>query len=548
MSLTQKDQQNFHPVFVRSFDINPGITATGNRIRVDLSPSVQDINADSKPDLVLLEDNKITTYLSAMQEQSSIITGYTSSNGVRTDIVYKDIMKNGDEDDLLYPFSGQVSDLSNTSPTNYPYSTPLTGMQVVAEVRSDAADNSRLRVEYNYGGPLIHTRGRGFAGFELIQSYDHQSEILSRTQYYQRFPLIGLPAVTTKKDMRSNHLLSVQKNYYAGVTFPSNAAQTMETTTLPPFNNDLSRIPKSSQGGYNPYLANALEETWTLSSEASNGSERRHEMGVTYTRIRQDNWGNVTELDSTMTLGSNEYITETRHSYQEAGYAQAREKGRLSRTVVTKRRTEQGRSSPARSLQTDFRYYANGLLRETIESAPLTPTLITDKSYDTYGNVTSTSVHDVPLDDSAVVFPRVSRTDWAGEGRFVNYQENSFGHRVSFTYNGLNAENASGMTLELGKTGPNNLTSYQFFTHEGREHAQVDVQGVRTESTLAFWNTNGTRMCSSVVGITQESCEYHDAFGNKVEETKRDFNGDVFSQYAEYDHLNRVVAFIRTWP
>lgn len=74
---------------------------------------------------------------------------------------------------------------------------------VVREARASAPTSSDInalsRIAYRYSGARMQAGGRGFLGFEIVQSYDHQTGIESESRYGQSFPFIGMPMSTTAR-------------------------------------------------------------------------------------------------------------------------------------------------------------------------------------------------------------------------------------------------------------------------------------------------------------------------------------------------------------
>jgi len=78
--------------------------------------------------------------------------------------------------------------LSNTSDFDADSDTffPMSGMQLVSQVTTDSNINRSVGVSYQYGGLLVHKKGRGSLGFQLLRTTDLQSLVVSETQYNQQ--------------------------------------------------------------------------------------------------------------------------------------------------------------------------------------------------------------------------------------------------------------------------------------------------------------------------------------------------------------------------
>jgi len=89
-------------------------------------------------------------------------------------------------------------------------------MYVVRTAKSSAPkwDNAGYlaRVDYRYRGARMQAGGRGFLGFEEVQSIDAHNYIETTTQYSQNFPYIGRPKRTVSR------VLSSTSNWYVDAT------------------------------------------------------------------------------------------------------------------------------------------------------------------------------------------------------------------------------------------------------------------------------------------------------------------------------------------
>ncbi len=133
--------------------------------------------------------------------QSRIEVAYTAATKPNADVYNR---HNGSFVDLNYGQGSPVFDLFS------PY-------YLVSEVSKTAptagAPNDMTTVFYSYEGLKIQGGGRGSLGFAAIETYDPYHDVLTRSDYRQDFPYIGMPAQTLSE--HSAGILSESYNEYA---------------------------------------------------------------------------------------------------------------------------------------------------------------------------------------------------------------------------------------------------------------------------------------------------------------------------------------------
>lgn len=73
---------------------------------------------------------------------------------------------------------------------------PMYVVSAAESLAPQVGSGNTTRVEYYYEGAKLQGGGRGMLGFRDIASYDLNSRILTRTEYWQAFPRTGLPRST----------------------------------------------------------------------------------------------------------------------------------------------------------------------------------------------------------------------------------------------------------------------------------------------------------------------------------------------------------------
>eukprot|EP00918_Siedleckia_nematoides_P040917 GHVU01088820.1.p1 GENE.GHVU01088820.1~~GHVU01088820.1.p1 ORF type:complete len:202 (+),score=7.15 GHVU01088820.1:89-607(+) len=159
------------------------------------------MNADGKLDLLTsTNDNGWKTYLASNPNRKDhVIDKITSGWGVETEISYKNIT-----DSEVY-FRQNSSFNANSD-----YFSPKAAFYVVDNVNTQTTTTSNVSVSYQYGGLLLHKKGRGLLGFEVLRTTDNQSGIVTETTYHQQWPFTGMPLTTLQ--VKDNVTLSSSDN------------------------------------------------------------------------------------------------------------------------------------------------------------------------------------------------------------------------------------------------------------------------------------------------------------------------------------------------
>ncbi|HWU70722.1 MAG TPA: FG-GAP-like repeat-containing protein, partial [Pseudoxanthomonas sp.] len=168
------------------------------------APLFADLDGDGNLDFMsIFFDTNPKLYVhraSSRYAPRGVITQVTNGLGAQTNITYapltnKDVYRRdaGSRNGLNWGRGSPVMDL-------------LAPSYAVARVSSSSpqADNpnAMATVHYRYAGARVQAGGRGFLGFETIDTVDPNQSggyVVTTTNYAQNFPFVGMPVQTTKK-------------------------------------------------------------------------------------------------------------------------------------------------------------------------------------------------------------------------------------------------------------------------------------------------------------------------------------------------------------
>ena len=429
-----------------------------------------DINGDGKANLITVDSDagewRVSSNRSGIKEY--VIGKITNGFGVDTDIEYAPMT----DTDVYFM---QASDTN----LNSDVFSPVSGAQVVSRVQTESNTGSSVAVSYQYGGLLIHKKGRGSLGFEVLKTEDEQSNVVTETIYNQsyaddeldgsHFATSGMPLST--KQTRFGVLMSLATNT------PAVLLTTQDSV---------------SKNSVMPYIAFSEEEGYTYNSDLTSKL-----VSTTDTTNVYDKWGNL--ITSTVaitdeihektlqTVVTNEF--ESEEASDELNVVLQR-LGRLQTTTVTKSRT--GQLDITR--KTRFKYENDvGLLRQTILSPEKRFSMVdgtrvaaldltTTYGYDQWGNQTSVTINGSSISNGAAPqsgTERKTKLIYDDTGRFLKHKylsyiagenEEATGEKVSYKYNGKSADDFEEERLKnITTTDDNGVSSTQHFSSLGLE-------------------------------------------------------------------------------
>ncbi len=167
------------PTFETNFDIKVAVRKTFNQFFSD------DILSDQN---ALENIIKISTDLDR---------DINTDDGNSIEITYRGCCVRGDNagdfDLSTYGNGSPVFDLFGGTPVVFRVTTSAPSYDPSTDQFNSNATHG---VNYRYTGARVQAGGRGFLGFEKIESFDEVNKILSTAEYHQNYPLTGLPKYT----------------------------------------------------------------------------------------------------------------------------------------------------------------------------------------------------------------------------------------------------------------------------------------------------------------------------------------------------------------
>ncbi|ANB26618.1 hypothetical protein A6F57_16355 [Alteromonas stellipolaris] len=486
---TSPSKVNFTYVRTRSFGSN-------NSIRFG------DGNGDGNLDLYIGSSSDWRRYSIRANQNEYTVNKITNGFGVTTNIKYSPMTNTA----LYFRQDSSYNTHSNVF-------SPLAGGKLVSEVRTDVTSSKDLIVKYQYGGMLLHRKGRGGLGFEVLRTIDQQTGVVTETYNHQyhgntNFVMTGIPRIT---------------------------AQFIGTRALSWAKNNLKAI-KTAQGGYHAYIYDSFEKSYTY-----DGVNTQF-VSQTNTRTVKDTWGNVDNLSVTVydkdsndfsgTYGDNQK-TYTLNTYKDRRW------GRLETTRVEK--TVNGGGKITRNSK--FTYNGSNYIHQAIvspDNAKYKTT--TTYSYDTYGNKTQVSVAGYSTNTGSTQ-TRTSKTEYQGNGRFVHRQHDAMGNYVTYQYNGVYGDAVTGLIKNSTVYSVNSRPTKTFYDDFGRAY-KIDHPDSRVTLITQNWCSNcvpGSYYYESKTESGKSAVKvYYDKWGREVARYVRSAEEDWDKVFTYYDDQGRV--------
>jgi hypothetical protein len=189
----------------------------------------------------------------------------------------------------------------------YPKQDVQAPLYVVSSVSQSNGIGGTLTTNYKYGGMKAELgTGRGMLGFRWMEATQAETGIVTRTEYRQDWPYVGLPS-TMKKSIAgggNGGILSQSSTSYGCMDFASSSGCTVGTGKR-----------------YFVYASQSTESGWDLNGAA---------LPTIVTASQYDIWGNATQVSVTSNDGyskvtDNTYVNDSSNWYL----------GRLTRATVT---------------------------------------------------------------------------------------------------------------------------------------------------------------------------------------------------------------------
>jgi len=512
-------------LWVNSFGAIQNASQSSNTVWDSRHPRLlSDINGDGIADIVGIGEDGV--YTSTSNKRSSKIDAI-SNNGVVTNIYY-DYLTN----DFIYTKDGVLAE--------YPVMSYQGPIQVVSNVLADNGVGSHNTLSYKYGGLKIHRRGRGSLGFNWMETTDQQTNIKTRTDFFQAFPYVGR---TKNIDIeKGGRTITSTHNLY---TYNGSTCVNYPVTSW--------SLPTCAVGQLPGIVLPYSFETSFMQNDLNNhriknvttnrlyGSFNDNFVDVITTHVTTEGWtGPVFEKVTTNVFGNNFSSDYSQKGQLTQTQSHAIDNGIFS-TPITK----------------EFTYNVNGLLQTDTLEPGTSAELIKTYGYDGFGNRTSVEV------SGADITTRTSTTEFDVNGHFPELITNALGHTETRTYDPKFGVLAS-------QTGPNGLTTTFEYDSFGRNTASVSSNGNRSEITREWCDVNLGHICmvpaintsypiptlsqtvsyiitsrtkgSNLFEFVPPVKTYFDKFNREIRRESTGFDGSKIYIDTNYDSLGRVVA------
>ena len=472
---------------------NPTPTVGPNPTTAWFQPA--DVNGDGLPDWVIYHpgEGKIKVNL-GQGVIPDLLISLTDGHGATRDIIYKPLT-----DPSVY---------TKGSGSTYPEQDVQGAMYVVSETAADDGTGGQFRNAYRYTWARSHLTGRGFLGFAMLEQTDLQTGIVTRTNYRQDFPYIGMPTIATKTSSGGVELSRVENTYAEKVI---------------------------AGAGKFPYLAYSKEQSRDLNNVILPTRETWNESF--------DDWGNVTKI-TTQTSDGFLKTTDNVYSNDPANWLL----GRLTRASVTN--AVNGWSQTRVSA---FEYHpTTGLLtKETLEpdAASVQFRLDTTYTHDAFGNRKTATVSS-PATGIAAIATRTTTTIFDARGQFPATITNAVGHTESKTY-----DPRFGTLATL--TGPNLLTTTWQVDNFGRKTREDRADGTKSTWTYVFCDAacpgNAVYRAGFHTYGSNDSqaapinVDHFDRLHRSIRMATQGFDGRWIYKDTQYDNQGRVAQVSRPY-
>ncbi|TMO54658.1 RHS repeat-associated core domain-containing protein [Pseudoalteromonas phenolica] len=542
----------------------------------DTATQFADINADGQLDWLQSNDSFTSwevRYSTHKDELMHVIYESDNGHGVTNRINYDSINVTEDNIPLNRAAVNILSDSSlrfnNDGTTNNDYVAPKTGLFVVSGVLSktniktsaNITTSEYASVIYQYGGLLMHKKGYGNLGFELLRTLDLQTCkdktvqfapslndeddddtgnidwgeltltdfdncVTTTTMYNQAAPFIGMPKSTIKTLGVGSDSILLSKS--------TNEYNTKETIN----------------GGQQVYLSKSTDFSYALNKDLSSSKL----VSRTITTQEQDTYGNVTEsnvvvdnLSEGATSSLHYSKVNTSNSYGTT--AIDKRMGRLSLATVTKSYKTTDVTDSITQIAS-FTYNGNKLLES--ETTALGKTTHT---YDDWGNKVESTL--VVNDSSGTVNDtRKSSLEYDTRGRYVIYTTNAKEFVTTNKYlttgsNGNFTTSPTGRVLaiethnEVGSNVKKYLNgfgvAYKTVSNTGSQSPTLVSQTFTSPCSSVTCGVSGAyqRVISAASGVP-ESHTYLDAWGRELQTKKRLMDGSWQVVAKFYDAQGRA--------
>ncbi|WP_171907648.1 toxin TcdB middle/N-terminal domain-containing protein, partial [Alkalimonas amylolytica] len=429
----------------------------------DAGATVQfaDVDGDGKLDVLTATNDSGWKIFRASRPgiEEHVIRTFHDSFGVQTEVTYQPMTNT-----QVY-FRQDSSQRGGNNEPHSDYVSPRAGMALVSRVRTQVQPSHWLAVRYQYGGLLLHKKGRGMLGFEVLRSTDEQSGVVTETQYHQLWPFTGIPKVTTQ--LHGSQLLSQASNQVQNRS--------------------------AASGGRHIYVSQSEE----LANQIGTGGTL-HALSRVVSTFNHDAHGNLTSSvvwQYDPANNQNYLRTDTTNTFNHSTLYERY--GRLTLSVVRKRLYEAGSVTSDISRRSAFTYNTDLML----ETEVLSPNdnkykHSTQYHYNAAGLITKVDVTAGIDASGSQQQTRSQTTEYDGRMRFVAAQTDVAGLRTTYRYNELAPGSVTGRVVSLRSLDANNQISIVHFNALGQE-TRRESKGHGTNDSWVARNTE-QHFCSAI--------------------------------------------------
>ena len=358
-------------------------------------------------------------------------------------------------------------------------------LYVVSQASTDNGVGGQRVSTYKYGGMKVDMSGRGNLGFAWMESTDTATGISTHTAYNQTYPYVG-SALFSEQKLADGTLISRSESTMAQASL--NAGKTIF-----------------------PYSSQSIKKSYEVSDGTNNP------VVTVTTDTAYDLYGNATSITETKSDGSTRVVNNT-YTNDVVNW----QLGRLTLASVTS--TLPGQAAQTRT--SGFSYNAQGLVsQEVVEPNSTTLKLITDYTYDGFGNRVSSSI------SAPGAVARTTSTVYDAQGQFPVSTTNAAGHSESYVWDAR-------FGVKSSLTGPNGLTTTWAYDASGRK--VLETRADATTTTITHHMDVAPFYVSSQSTGSPTKTVYYDLLGRKIRSQTTGFNGEIIYADIEHNALGQV--------
>ena len=463
-----------------------------------------DVNGDGLTDWVRAGSAEIQARLHT-GIRPDLITAISSGTGLQTNLVHT-------------PLTDHAVYLKHTG-SSYPVMDIQAPMYVISSSSTSDGLGGLYSKRYFYEGLKVDVSGRGMLGFARTTVTDSQTGIVTKTEYSQDFPLIGmvLRSETTLNNKRLSGLV-----------------------------NALESFTTASMAVYFPHVASSTRKSYELPGGTANLVTTEVTSNL-YDPQGEGLWGNLSGVNVITSGGGESYVKDTIHHYQPADTVNWF-LGRLASTSV--HHSVNGAVPEQRKSAFEYDPGTGLLSAEIIEPGNTELELRSEYIHDAFGRKAVTTVRDsgaathaIVARSSSSIYTPAGQADPARpyEARLVN--TNALGHSETQWID-------TRFGVVVSQTGPNGLTTYWSYDDFGRKTHEDRADGTWTDWDISWCGAHcadgGTSVTVETSGSSPVS-SYADLLGREVRTATLGLDGTPVYQDTRYNSLGQVTGKSRPY-